>query len=449
MKLLILDHLKRWWWMWLTGGVAQFLIFASSAGSKYPFQTIFTTFTLQIIYFAGVFPLSYDLQRGHSRVLKTLPVSVRQIARAWWLVSVGLPALLLTTAAGLAMLAMLVDSIGITKGFHTETYLAGCLTNTLWLGAAFFLLTAWSGRQPDSPAEYARFILFCGLLLISFIGVLRFGSLSLNTTKGIVFILIAAAMTIAGWFRAEHLVMKLVGVRAALQHPRKGRPRYKVQAGFGGLPFLVARIFTRCLFLGLFMIVTMLVVFSAIHHSHEQTSFMNSVHAGISSMGNNFQIWWILLFQLFPTIMHIRFLRTLPLSASSLAATLVLVPTTAIICLGSLIAALAGTGSASISIMSVYLMAASVGAVSVSVLVWRGVDREGMWLFVFILFCGAFLPMVFHADKAPPLATISIATLLIVSAFEITRRAIIRSTHAYRVRPNLMNAWGWGAGRQS
>jgi hypothetical protein len=72
-----------------------------------------------------------------------------------------------------------------------------------------------------------------------------------------------------------------------------------------------------------------------------------------------------------------------------------------------------------------------------------------MWLFVFILFCGAFLPMVFHADKAPPLATISIATLLIVSAFEITRRAIIRSTHAYRVRPNLMNAWGWGAGRQS
>ncbi len=437
MKWLIRDHLNRWWWVWLTAGVAHGLIFVGSAESDDSTHKVFSLLTLQIIYFAGVFPLSYDLQRGHSRALLALPVSIRQMARAWWFVSVGLPALLLAAAAGLAML---IHSAGTTNGFHANIYLADCLTNTLWLGTAFCLLTASSGRPLDGPAEYARRGFFLGFLFLCLFGVVWAEDFSLNTKKGIAFLSLAAVMSIAGWFRAEHLVRRSSGARAAWPRPRKGRPQYQIQAGFGGLPFLAVRMFTRCLLIGLLMIVLMVTLSTIMPQPRENSDTMNSIQQSLSSMGESFQIWWMLLFQLFPTIMHIRFLRTLPLSVSVLAATLVLVPTAAILCLGGFIALLAGTGPASGTILSAYLTASSIGAVSMAVLVWRGVDRDGMALFMFMIFFGSIMPKFFHADKAPPLVTVSAAILLIALAFEITRRVLIRSSHAYRAPP--FNAWG-------
>jgi len=157
-------------------------------------------------------------------------------------------------------------------------------------------------------------------------------------------------------------------------------------------------------------------------------------------MGGNFQIWWLLLFQLFPTIMHIRYLRTLPVSVFVLAATLVLVPVAAIICLGGLIAALTEGGPLRESVFSGYLLASAIGALSVAVLVWRGADRNGMALFMAVIFFGSFGPPFLHTERILILATAVIVMSLVALAIEITRRALIRSLHTYRA-PQV-NAWG-------
>jgi len=65
-------------------------------GRQFEILVLFTIFT-------GAFLLQIDLQRGHTRVLRALPVTAKQFARAWWLVSVGLPALFLAAITGLAM----------------------------------------------------------------------------------------------------------------------------------------------------------------------------------------------------------------------------------------------------------------------------------------------------------------------------------------------------------
>ncbi|MDA1273317.1 MAG: hypothetical protein O2960_04585 [Verrucomicrobia bacterium] len=273
------------------------------------------------------------------------------------------------------------------------------------------------------------------------------GDFSLHTKKGVGLVLLALVMTIAGWSRAESLVIKRVGARDVGQARRKGKPQFQVQAGFGGLPFFVARIFTRCMLLGLFMVAFMVFIIVMTRHSRENLGGIDLIREGLSSLKNDFYIWSVLLIQLVPTVAHIRFLRTLPLSTLVLATTLVLVPTTAIVLLGGLIAVLAGTGSATDSIMSTYLIAASVGAVSVAVLVWRSADRDSMALFLFVMFFGFVVPMWFQADRTPLWVMISVVVSAVCLAIAITRRALMRSCHTYRVPP--VNAWGMMMGWRS
>jgi len=433
MKLLILDHLKRWWLLWLTIGVANCFIPGSLLDDGKSFFTIY----VMLIFWIGAFQLNYDLQRGHGRVLTALPVTPKQIGRAWWLVAVALPALLLAATSGLGLL---VKSISTAKAFPASNYISDCITNTFLLGAVFYLVVGSTPGWPQSLAKYVRVILSSVFL----IGIMFFGKLAPDTAQGLILLLVIGTLTIAGFFCAEQFVLNRAGFRTASQRTKKGQPRYKAEAGFGGLPFLAARAFIRCLLIGLLMMVFMVVMFSAMDHSNGKFDLMSRIQKGISA-GNNFQMWWILLFQLAPTLMHLRFLRTLPVATSTLAITLVLVPVTAIICCGGIIALLAGTESARISILSNYLLVAAFGALAVSVLVWRGMDRDGWFLAVLIMMLGMMSPIFIH-QHCPLWFALVGAILLTALACELTRRALIRSNRTYRVSSNPFGG-SWGAWR--
>ena len=77
MKRIILDYFRRWGWLWIIIIISHFILcwFAirNSESSKHLF--------LDAV-FIGAWLLSFDLQRGYTRVIPTLPLSVKQIAHA-------------------------------------------------------------------------------------------------------------------------------------------------------------------------------------------------------------------------------------------------------------------------------------------------------------------------------------------------------------------------------
>ena len=96
MKPLILDFLRRWWWLFL---IALLLAVGSGIGG-FPF--IFAP--------AAVIALMLDAQRGVFRAVRPLPVSRNDQAKAWWFVGVPLLPLL--------CVPVLAASVLIFQAFH-------------------------------------------------------------------------------------------------------------------------------------------------------------------------------------------------------------------------------------------------------------------------------------------------------------------------------------------
>jgi len=130
MKRVILDHLKRWGWLWLIIGVANGFITGAFLDEKHGFDA----FTFQVILWLGAMQLNFDLQRGIGRTLTALPLTARQIGRAWWLVSVALPALLLLVTSALALL---IHGCHTGKSFPLDTFVMHGTTSALFLGTMF------------------------------------------------------------------------------------------------------------------------------------------------------------------------------------------------------------------------------------------------------------------------------------------------------------------------
>ncbi|MFM2294930.1 MAG: hypothetical protein RLZZ350_1343, partial [Verrucomicrobiota bacterium] len=132
MNRIILDHVRRWWLLWLTIGIGNMLAACVTFGK----DQIFSYALFPLMMWCGAFQLRYDLSRGLARALGSVPVTLKEIGRAWWLASVALPALLLavTGALGLAGYVLLAG-----KTFSLAAYGVTCITDTAILGALFYL----------------------------------------------------------------------------------------------------------------------------------------------------------------------------------------------------------------------------------------------------------------------------------------------------------------------
>lgn len=113
MKYLVLDFLKRWWWLVLVFAVVVFV----SAGTGSP--VVFTVLAF--------FAMLFDSQRGLPRILSTLPISRRTQALTWWFVGVLL----------LPLVAMIILPLGLWADvFSITNKKNGLPMNELWFRAA-------------------------------------------------------------------------------------------------------------------------------------------------------------------------------------------------------------------------------------------------------------------------------------------------------------------------
>jgi hypothetical protein len=438
MKRIILDHLKRWGLVWIAIGIFNCLIHLDpNKGTNY--------ISFPILLWISAFALNFDLQRGSGRVLTTLPVTTRQIGRAWWIFSVALPTLFLAATSGLAML---IHFAGSANGFPMADFAMAAITYALYLGSFFYLFISSSPGQPQNAVAWLRVVFSVGFI----VGML-FVKPAFDTPQGIMFLLVAATLTVAGWFRAEEMALQRAGFKLVAKISNKNTAQHKIPQGSGGLPYLVQRIFIQSTLIGLALMTVMILVMAFLFQGSHRAEAVTSMIQG----GSTPCFFFILIFSIVPIVFQLRFLRTLPVSSSALAATLVSLPVLSIVAVGVIVAAVGGLLLGETVILPTannFLILGAKAAVIVPLVVWRGLDLLTYILIMLMLVSDSFIKLgmtiYFHLGSSSPAnpwwISLIIFLLFIAVSFALTRRVLIKSSSAYRVRTMPTNAWSTARG---
>ncbi|MCX6894502.1 MAG: hypothetical protein NTZ16_03145 [Verrucomicrobia bacterium] len=448
MKLLILDHLRRWWWALALFAILQSIFgWFSATGSPPPKD--FSLAMLSIL--VGPVLLQSSLQRGVARAIVALPLTARQIARSWWLMAVGLPtvtlALFILLGAGFSRL------IHPDRIFNEDWLVLNSLVNLMLLGSSFLLFTGFMTGPGGSRWEYARNMI-CSVIWGASIGGWQMISKHLfdTPTKTMWALAVGTVLTVVGWFRAERMVVQRAGFRPGVQSTQRKPGQYKAPTGFGGLPFLMHTTTLRSVLIGFLMLAMMTLWIPFVSHDSTRMLVHGSMRTQIiSSMATttSMPLLFVAMFQIFPVVLQIRFLRTLPISPSVLAATLVFLPMISVGVLCLITVALAGPMAGVAVLLPVFknfLLTVTLSAIAILLIVSRGLDILTYFLIVFGCIVSTSLSLMLHGAELPLWGNVTLAVVIIGTSLAVTRRVLTRSSHAYRVLANPFGA-GWGAGR--
>jgi hypothetical protein len=459
MKRIVLDHFRRWWLVLAAVLIADFAFQSisirenNSQTSDDPSitavhlmnNTIHNIFIMQAVMWLG-FLLLMDMQRGLSRVLTSMPVTTRQIGRAWWLASVAFPAFAL---GAIGLLAILIFSGGTNPTTFSENYLTGWILIVLYLGAIFGAQTFMATTIPDTFMDKTRTLLPNLLFPLVIMGLFFVQIETLTTAKTVLIFAAYAILSVLGWFRAERMVLQRANFRTAAQRSRNRPTQHKIPQGSGGLPYLAQKMFFQITLIGFAIVSWMTLWMSPFHLSGGQNHSQQI--ASMIVFSGSIPYIFILSFRISLFVIQLRFLRTLPISPSALAATLLLTPIYSIAAVGMSVTILASfmAGEAVISLAANgFLMLGAKTAVLVSLIVWRGLDSLTYLIIFLLAISGSLVSLgmtqIFHLTKTPeyPLwICLTIFLLCVAVSFALTQRLLAKSSSAYRVRIMPANVW--------
>lgn len=461
MKPILRDYFRRWWWVWaiVLSVNAAMLVSECVAHQRGNYTTFFP-----MGIFLGAVLLAMDLQRGGTRVFLSMPVTVRQLARSWWLAAVVLPALAVLLV-NTAVFLVLIWRLGMTGAL--PAYVKHTLTDILMLGVMFFTLTGLPvGQLGGSWFEKARGVFFSLLWGLSFGGWYFFARLfDYTTPSGRMVMVLAGVLGVWGWLRAELLVQVRAGVRLLSPHlnlpsqmylPSQQARAARCAEGAGGFGYLVRRTYGRMMLMGLGIIVLMGVFsWGAVALVDEKAHFMSTAKMMTTNpmLSNGFVFQWLLAMQMLPVCLHIRFLRTLPVSSNWLAAYLVLTPLAAILSIAAIFGGLLGvagivTWPAALTwVGQVGGLSAGVVTLFIPILLWQGFNRF-TWVLIMAVIMGSSFGQILSTFKISLAVSDAISILFIISAFALSKLAMERSSLVYRPRTvTAFGTWGVGTGR--
>jgi len=459
MKRIILDYFKRWWLVLSAIFIAYFIFQAfsvrennsqPSGGSvaivRTVTNTVHNTFIFQAIMWLG-FLLIWEMQRGVPRVLTSLPMTPKQIGRAWWLAAAAFPAI---TLGVLGVLAIQFFSNEKNIPFLMKNYLADWSAIALYLGAMFGAQTFGTPGMTGTLSGKTRTILSTLLIVIVLFGFI-FNQLEAPTlAKLILFFFTSVILSVLGWFRAEQMVLQCASFRLVAQSSGKKSAQHKTPKGFGGLPYLIQRTIIQTTLISLAIIawMTLVMLFFSVSNgqNHVQTITM-TVNGGLTPC-----FFFVLLFSIVPMVFQLRALRTFPIPSSTLATTLVFLPILSIAAFGviviTLAVSLAGQAVILQTINSFFVMGAK-AAIMVVVIVWRGMNAVTYLLAFLLMVADSFISLgvtlVYHLGSNTPehpwWIALTIFLLCVGMSLILTRRLLTQSSSAYRVRTMPANAW--------
>ena len=490
MNRLILDYFRRWWWVMALVAMLEFGLgwFITSV----PEQN-FEFWGLLLAMWVGANLVSFDLRRGILRAVTVLPLTGRQIGLAWWLATVPIPAF--------ALAALLFLGAGVCCHFHpNRLFLANRLAlaglfNVAWLSTVFTLIFPSPGSF-GKGWERARGCVFSALsMMMLFGGMLYFQNAHDKPLKCALLLGIGALLTAVGWWRAERFLPGRTGFQAVVPQGKgqRGQPgaaedpmrrleamrppatsplrrrlfdfqmrkmrampglsprgEHHAPSGRGGMPFLIRTTFFR----GFLYIAAMGALMALL--TRWQRQMMPQGMAGgmdvfvIATMGSFMSSWFLVFYQLMPVLPHLRFLRTLPVSATGLAGVMIGIAVLPLLAAGALVAGVAalsvGTPFA-VTVLKSYSFMLAPAALGVFFAVWRGVGvtAGALWLVTMFGFLMAplWLKGYFHQPEIPFIQTGAFVAACVLLAFVLTRRALLRGSRAYRIQASPMSQHPW------
>ena len=457
MKRIILDHIRRWWLVLIAILLAYFafqLFFIHDNNSQTSDEGVAATvnhtinnfhniFIFQILMILG-FLLIFDLQRGLPRVLTSLPVTANQIGRAWWLASAAFPAI----AIGIVgLLAVLIFSGGTNMAILLENYLMNWVLAVLYLGATFGALTFMKTTIPDTFTDRIRNFLSNSLFGITILGFLFIQLENPAVTTTTLIFAAYAILSVLGWFRAEQMVLQRAGFRLIAKSSCKKLARHKTPQGSGGLSYLAQRIFIQSTLIGLALMIFMTLFMAFLFQGQNRVQAVVSMIQG----GSTPYVFFVLMFSIIPIVFQLRFLRTMPVSSSALAATLVSLPVFSIIAVGVIVAAIGGLSlgeSVVLPTANNFLILGAKAVIIVPLVVWRGLDVVTYGFIFLMIVSDSFIKLgvtlLFHLGSNTPAnpwwTSFIIFLLFIAVSVALTQRLLVTSSSAYRVRTMPANS---------
>jgi hypothetical protein len=454
MKRLMLDYFRRWAWVLALGGILEFGLgwfIAKRPGDNFEF------WGLLLALWAGANLLSFDLRRGIVRAVAPLPLTAGQIGRSWWLVTVAIPAI--------ALAALLFSGAGTFYHFHpskvfpVDRLALASVFNLMWLGTtctAIFSATRGSYRSWREFASTGVFSLLSGVMILG--GMVYFQDASKHSFKCALLLGVGGLLTVVSWFRAEQFSLGRAGPfnlgRAGIRLtplPSTNRSTpHRPPKGYGGIRFLISTTFVR-IFL---WAVPMIALMALLQQWQGQAIPPYMAITMFAVMGSFMSCGLIIVLQFLPVLRQLRFLRTLPISATRLAAVMISIVILPLIALGVLAAGGAGLAlgtPAGLTVLKSFTFILAPASLCVFFAVWRGDGMQAYALLAITLFglqqVQLRLQTAFHYLELPFSLCGSIAAICVLLAFLLTRCALRRSSHTYRVQANPFGDILVGMGR--
>ena len=453
-KLIIRDYLIRRWWVWVLVlplslffmGVAC-LDRANQHHSYIPF-----------IFVLGSLMLIVDLQRGCARALLSLPISPKELARVWRWEALGLPFIISTlfNYLGFLIYCLFKGSWDLFPIFTLYN-----LGNLLVIGVMYFVLTGLPAAQQQgaTPLVHAKAGLFGFLWGGGFTGMYFFAMWGkASSPLGQLLIAIAVILSVWGWFRADLLVQERAGFRLAVQKGGETKDDSRCAEGGGGLLFLMQLLVARMILTGFFVMCVFGVIFglkAPYFVSHMDSQLREQFSSILVGNPIFFPMVGMIIATLFlPVCMQTRFLRTLPCSASRLAAFMILTPLFGLLTIfavtGLLLAAALHQPLLSV-LEALPVLPCALLIFLVPLVVWIGWGVVSYISFV-VLMLGSIMVagigQIHHWFQLAPSISLALSALLVVMAFLLSKLALERSSRTYR--PRFVNPYGgvnWGGGR--
>ena len=433
MKRLMLDHFRRWWWV-LSLGVA-FAFLQGWCIAKRP-ETAFEFWIFLWACWLGGMLLNIDIKRGLVRSLAVVPLTGSQIGRSWWLATVPIPAMLLTAA--LFMGGGTYYASHLYKVFPAARLAVASLFALLWLGVGFTanfsniygpmaLITRkrWNVMNMTVVSLLSTAMLFGGLTY--------FQDASKKPVKFAILLAAGTLLTVVGWRRAARFNLDWASYRLADLQPDSPRGQHHVSKGLGGIRFLIKLTFVGPFLTGLAMVALMALMLKFLGK-------LTSESIEVQRLVLPLMLWAGIFIQLIPIFQQMRYLRTMPLSASRMAVVLIAILILPLIALGAVVTGLTwavwGT-SLALMVLNTSIFILAPAALSGSVVVWRG---GGILAYCFMGVAMLFgqAPWFMRVSGHPELSirlTVTITVVCIALAILLTRQTLFRSSRPYRVQP--------------
>lgn len=264
MRILVLDFMRRWWWVAVLVALVGFLPCVDGDADDFVPMAM-----------AGPILLSWELQRGATRATRTLPVARGGLATAFWVEGVLVFPVLQAAAHAVAVGLLVLSGEAQLAGFGYV--LPAFLLNAGYAGAMLVLLSCLPREQPATPAGHIRAGAFGALWGISIPGAMIL-TIRLDPVQNIVlgtagFLPLAALCIALSYVRARRLGEGNVQrQRAAKTKPREAPVHPSdISTAPGGFPSIWAQEAKKVILLFLAFLFIMLMI-SRGRHGHSQGS---------------------------------------------------------------------------------------------------------------------------------------------------------------------------------